>query len=204
MSPGSQDQKPVNNFLDSFQAGVDLTGSNVLHGSPIVAPVDIELVWNFLRTETKAKIKTHTAQTVLSGESYYLASGEVLQQQIYTRPEQSAGTELVSQYVNTQLGLTIKLSPFFSGGSWVVQYDVKDTEVDGSGSQNNTETMGSVELRSERSVLLASLNRAQRMDTEVTVPGLAHIPLIGSIFRSHEVDRTGRVLYVFLQLGSVE
>jgi hypothetical protein len=193
---------PVNNFLHSLQAGIDITGSNILHGSPVTAPADIELVWNFLRTKTNARIKTHTAQTVLSGEAYYLAAGDVLQQQIYVRPEQSAATELVSQYVTTQLGLTIKLNPFFSEGTWVVQYDVKDDEVDASNNQNNTEASGSVELRDKRPVLLASLNRAQRTTTDSTMPALSRIPVIGAAFHSHETDKTGRVLYVFLQLGN--
>ena len=84
----------------------------------------------------------------------------------------------------------------------MVQYDVKDEEVDASGNQNNTEASGSVELRNTKSVLLASLNRAQRTTMDSTVPGLSRIPLIGAAFQSHETDKAGRVLYVFLQLGS--
>ena len=200
----TSDTDPVNNFLHSLQGGLQLTSGNVLHGSPVTAPADIELVWNFLRTKTTAKIKTHTAQTVLSGESYYLAAGEVLQQQVYTRPEQSAATELVSQYVNTQLGLVIKLVPFFTGNAWIVQYDVKDDEVDAAQNQNNTEASGSVELRDAVPVLLASLNRAQRSTTLSTVPGISRIPFVGGIFRQHETDKSGRVLYVFLQLRGAE
>lgn len=177
-----------------------ITGSNVLHGSPVAVPADIELVWNFLRTKTKAKIKTHTSQTVLSGESYYLAAGEVLQQQIYTRPEQSAGTELVSQYVSTQLGLVLKLNPYFSNGYWLVSYDVKDDEVDASGNQNNTEAVGSVELRVDHPTLLASLNRAQWSHSESEFRPLVGLPVFGKLFRSHDSEKTSRVLYVLLQL----
>ncbi|MFA5262712.1 MAG: FecR domain-containing protein [Opitutaceae bacterium] len=203
---GSSYRDPVNTFMGSIKLGVTASG-DLLKSSNFQLPLSINDVYDFLKTKTDVRIKTYTDLHIASGEPVTLTAGNVLERQIFIRPTETtdgSNNTLVTRYDRLQLGLTVSLAAFFYDDRWFVRYDISDADYENS-TERKTADKGGLEIRDNKPVTLATLNRDRATDTRNEVKGLGKIPLVGRAFRSKGADGETRVLYIFIQwLGAQE
>lgn len=182
-------------FLKSATVGVSKTG-NGLHGS-VTMPTNISVILDFLQSQGSTKMKLDSEFEMPSGESLTVASGSIIETELYVRPNQS-DQDLVTQIDRRQLGLTVRLTPYEYDDKWFVRYDVQDAD-SAAGTERRLAINGSVDLRALTAVKLASITREKETTVDKRVPGISKVPLIGRAFRSKGTSTETRVVMVFIQ-----
>lgn len=186
------------NFLDTAGSGLTVTGD--LAGKVSVRlPLDIRTVLDFLAKDEDSEMKLDTTFSLPSGEPLTLTSGSIVERPVYVRSEGNNPQDLVTKFDRLQLGLTVKLRPYFFDGKWFLRFDIQDADIS-SGTEKRLTMTGAYEFAGKECIQLAAINRTKEVSTERSVPGLRRAPGIGRFFRSKSLTREDRSVVVFLEL----
>lgn len=141
------------------------------------ADVQLQALLQLLETERDVRLELRQQVQVMSGSTTRFQSGEVIEQELYTR-EPMSGQDLVSGIDRRTVGLNLLLSAASYDGRWHLRADFSDSSRSGTGRSARERVTG---VTAERVVegpglfLLASFTRTSRERVQEAVPLLQRV-----------------------------
>lgn len=168
------------------------------------APRELAAALSFLASQGQARILATPSLTARSGtEAEFLAGGEFA-----VRTSKRHGQDVSWK----RHGLWLKFKPTLSRDQQVrldihSEFSMPDfaNAVDGIPSLRSSKTVSSVDLTMDQTILLSGLIRSWEGQSWSGLSGLAHLPLLGRLFRSQDFaqNRTELMLFVHPETTSL-
>lgn len=181
--------------------GFGVNNSGIVAG--IIDTSTISLVIQALETIGDTRLVSNPSIIVNDNQAANFASKRT---EPYATTSQGGDSTVTGQGGVTEAGTILDVTPQISSGGYInLEYSIELSSFDLGGRQPGLSPPMQVEnysswvtLPSDSTIIVGGFRQSTDSDTESRVPILGGLPIVGNIFKSREIQRQERTIFVFI------
>jgi hypothetical protein len=162
-------------------------------------PLSLALQLNLLIRNGTARVLANPRVTTVSGRTATIRAGDTIA--VQTTAGGGPGTIATTQIQTFQTGVTLDITPIVNGESDVSvtlhpSVNSETAIINGIPQISTRDTQTTVSLRENQTLIIGGLIQESTGRTETKIPLLGDLPLVGRVFREHQVNNIRNELII--------
>jgi type II secretory pathway component GspD/PulD (secretin) len=162
------------------------------------SPLSLGLQLNLLIRNGTARVLANPRITTVSGRTATIRAGDTIA--VQTTAGGGAGTVATTQIQTFQTGVTLDITPIVNGDEVSVtlhpSVNSETAIINGIPQISTRDTQTTVSLHEDQTLIIGGLIQESNSRTTTKIPLLGDLPLIGKIFREHQLSTTRNELII--------